>query len=469
MEQSGQSDEPLSPLDVEKELRELRQSERMFRTIAENSPDVIVRYDLNCRRLYVNPEFERVNGIAAEDIIGKTPLELSTRLAPMAMRFMEKLKATMQDGDTAKFDLEWNGDGQPVWWFIRVIPEFDESGAVVSALTIWSDISERKVMENKLRESEHKLSEILENVDAYIYLKDINGCYLFANRRARDLFGVTMQEIVGQGDEAFFDADTVSQLRKNDRRVLDGGETLKIEEVNRHLKDGTTSVYMTVKLPLHNEAGEIYALCGMSTDITARKQMEEQVRQLAFYDALTSLPNRRLLNDRLIQVMAASNRTGLYAALMFVDLDNFKPLNDSHGHAAGDILLIEAAARLKRCVRQMDTVARFGGDEFVVVIADLDMQKTESTIRAGNVAEKIRLTLSEPYLIAIEQAGQPKAMIEHKCTASVGVVLFSNHDATADDILKWADAAMYEAKAAGRNMVRFYEPKLNASPELTRK
>jgi diguanylate cyclase (GGDEF)-like protein len=164
------------------------------------------------------------------------------------------------------------------------------------------------------------------------------------------------------------------------------------------------------------------------TDITERKQMEDQVRQLAFYDTLTELPNRRLLDDRLSQTMAASKRSGCHGALMFLDLDNFKPLNDTHGHEAGDLLLIEAAARLKSCVRETDTVARFGGDEFVVMLSDLNADKTESTSQAGMVAENIRFTLSAPYLLTIKHEGKADTTVEHHCTASIGVALFINHE-----------------------------------------
>ena len=208
--------------------------------------------------------------------------------------------------------------------------------------------------------------------------------------------------------------------------------------------------------PVYDHAGQPLGHRASNRDITDRKQMEEQVYQLAFYDALTKLPNRRLLIDHLSQSMAASKRSGRYGALMFLDLDNFKPLNDTHGHVAGDLLLIEVANRLKNCVREMDTVSRFGGDEFVVMLSELNTDKTESNAQAMIVAEKIRTMLAEPYLLTFKQAGMPDQTVEHHCTASIGVVLFLNHEASQDNILKWADAAMYQAKEAGRNRVRFY-------------
>lgn len=184
---------------------------------------------------------------------------------------------------------------------------------------------------------------------------------------------------------------------------------------------------------------------------------EEQERKLAFYDALTNLPNRRLLNDRLSQAVAASKRNSHYYALMFIDLDNFKSLNDTHGHEIGDLLLIEVANRLKGCVREIDTVARFGGDEFVVMLNDLDADKAESTSEAGIVAEKIRLALALPYRLTARLANETTTIIEHQCTASIGVTLFIDHEASQDEILRWADATMYKAKLEGRNMICFHE------------
>jgi diguanylate cyclase (GGDEF)-like protein len=193
------------------------------------------------------------------------------------------------------------------------------------------------------------------------------------------------------------------------------------------------------------------------SDITERKLMEEQVRLLAFFDPLTTLPNRRMFNDRLNQAMAASKRSGRCGALMFLDLDNFKPLNDTHGHEVGDLLLIEVARRLRGCLREVDTVARFGGDEFVVMLSELDGDKTQSTDQARGVAEKIRTSLAAPYLLTRNQPGKEDKVVEHKCSISIGVVVFVNHEVSQSDLLKWADAAMYQAKSDGRNTIRFHQ------------
>lgn len=195
-------------------------------------------------------------------------------------------------------------------------------------------------------------------------------------------------------------------------------------------------------------------------DLQARiNEATVQLRELAFYDTLTHLPNRRLLEDRLSQSMAASKRSGRYGALMFLDLDNFKPINDSYGHAAGDLLLVEAAKRISHCLREMDTVARFGGDEFVVLLNELSSERADSVKQAHFVAEKIRSTLEQPYHITQIKEDGSRLQIRHHCSCSVGITLFMNHDAPPEEIMIWADTAMYQAKQDGRNLIRFHEEK----------
>lgn len=191
----------------------------------------------------------------------------------------------------------------------------------------------------------------------------------------------------------------------------------------------------------------------VAKDITERNAMQEQVRQLAFHDPLTGLPNRRLLADRLGLAMATNRRNTRFGALMFLDLDNFKPLNDAHGHSAGDLLLVEVAKRLSRCIREMDTVARFGGDEFVVMISELESGRSESAAAASVIAEKIRAALSQPYVLKIKRNDAGETSLEHNCTASIGLALFDGNEASQDDVLRLADMAMYQAKEAGRNQV----------------
>jgi diguanylate cyclase (GGDEF)-like protein len=224
---------------------------------------------------------------------------------------------------------------------------------------------------------------------------------------------------------------------------------------NRRKSGEVYPEYMCITA-VKDSAGILTNYVATFTDITKRKELEEAVLQLAFYDTLTKLPNRRLLNDRLRQARSANKRSKVYGALMFLDLDNFKPLNDTHGHAVGDLLLIETARRLESCIREMDTVARFGGDEFVVMLSELDQDQLTSKTQAENVAEKIRESISEPFLLKVTNDDLSEATVEHHCTVSIGLTLFNGLEVNQEEVLKQADAAMYQTKAAGRNQIRFY-------------
>jgi diguanylate cyclase (GGDEF)-like protein/PAS domain S-box-containing protein len=193
---------------------------------------------------------------------------------------------------------------------------------------------------------------------------------------------------------------------------------------------------------------------GMHTDITERKAAETEIQQLAFYDPLTQLPNRRLMMDRLHHALANGARSGLWGAIFFIDLDNFKTLNDTRGHDQGDKLLQQVAQRLSACMREEDTVARLGGDEFVVMLEGVNASATEAANQAKTVGEKILSSLNFPYKLDGS---------DYRSTPSIGVTLFLGHQDSVDELLKRADVAMYQAKAAGRNTLRFFDPAMQAS------
>ncbi|WP_151703071.1 diguanylate cyclase domain-containing protein [Nitrincola alkalilacustris] len=274
--------------------------------------------------------------------------------------------------------------------------------------------------------------------------------------------GFKAEEVVGHHVLELFTeegAAIVTEVwRKRQQAELEGKHLGFVSFEAPHLcKDGRTIWGEVFSKAVRDEQGKIIGFHGITREITKRKQLEEQIHHQAFYDTLTQLPNRRLLSDRLSQTLAASMRTGRHGALMFIDLDNFKPLNDKHGHLVGDMLLIEAANRLKSCVREVDSVARFGGDEFVVMLGELVMDHAESIAQARAVAEKIRVRLSDIYQLNVTREGEAKSIVEHHCSASIGVFVFQDHETSPDDILKCADKAMYQAKEAGRNTVQFYE------------
>lgn len=285
---------------------------------------------------------------------------------------------------------------------------------------------------------------------------DVNGVILRVNNAFTKITGYMGEEAVGQLarmlKSGHHDANFYATMLKSIKHTGSWeGEIWNLR------KNGETYPAWLTVTAVEREDGVVTYYVATLSDITLRKAAENEIKNLAFYDTLTQLPNRRMLMDRLSQAIAASKRSGRYGALMFLDLDNFKPLNDKYGHAVGDLLLIEASRRISSCVREMDTVARFGGDEFVVMLNELDINKAESAAQAGIVAEKIRTVLAEPYELALPQQGGAGTTEEYHCTSSIGVALFANHDASMEDVLKWADMAMYKAKRDGRNLIRFYE------------
>jgi diguanylate cyclase (GGDEF)-like protein/PAS domain S-box-containing protein len=309
---------------------------------------------------------------------------------------------------------------------------------------------DRNRADQAIKGNEKLLSDILENVSAYIYMKDTQGRYLYANRLLRELFNAPKEEIIGYDDNKFYDATTAAKMQQSDLQVLQQGKTIHDdEEIIPNPLTSQTSVYLTTKIPLRHEDGRIYALCGISTDITEKKDFEEHLRHMAQYDALTKLPNRALFSDRLQQVFSTVKRTHEHFGLMFIDLDKFKPINDNYGHEAGDLLLKEAAHRMQSCVRESDTVARIGGDEFVVLLASL-----KHDLDAHEVGEKIRHTLNLPFKISGNTLN---------ISSSIGVAIYPAHGDNEKELVKNADLAMYYAKENGRNNVTVYHVGLKDS------
>ncbi len=187
------------------------------------------------------------------------------------------------------------------------------------------------------------------------------------------------------------------------------------------------------------------------------RDAQQEIHDMAYHDALTHLPNRRMLKDRMAQAMAISKRKGSFGALMALDLDNFKTLNDTHGHAIGDLLVVQVAKRLTACVREIDTVARFGGDEFVLVLIELSTDRQQAQVQAERVAEKVRTALAAEYSFNISNPGEPEVWIKHQGSASIGVALYMQNKPDHTELLKQADAAMYQAKASGRNSICFFQ------------
>ena len=317
-----------------------------------------------------------------------------------------------------------------------------------------TDITERKRAEDSMREQEEFFRMIAENIEDFIAVLDLEGRRIYNSPSYAKLF-YDIKNMKGTDSFAEVHPEDREQVKRVFKETVEYGTGLQTE-YRFVLADGSIRHMESRGGLIRNRQGQASRVVVISRDITERKQAEEKIHNQAFYDSLTQLPNRRMLDDRMHHEMAASKRSGRYCALMFLDLDNFKPLNDLYGHAVGDMLLIEVAQRISSCVREMDTVARFGGDEFVVMLSEMDVDKESSTAQARIVAEKIRIILAKPYVLTIKVKGNTEIKFEHHCTSSIGVVMFINHEYSPEELIKRADREMYQAKESGRNRVCFH-------------
>ncbi|MCU6434289.1 EAL domain-containing protein [Undibacterium sp. Jales W-56] len=337
-------------------------------------------------------------------------------------------------------------DGSIRWLYIDGLPEPEPDGAVLWHCFV-TDITERKQAEKDLR-----IAAFTFESQEGIFVTDADWTILRVNHAFTHITGYDSNELIDQilthyhtrqQDDAFYDSI---------ERSLAQDHFWQGELWNKR-KNGEIYPQMITLTAITDSRGDVSNYIGSFTDISRHKNYEAEIRNLAFYDPLTQLPNRRLLMDRLQHLISRSNRSDTHNAILFIDLDNFKTLNDTRGHDAGDILLVETASRLQTCMRESDTVARLGGDEFVVVLEELSSVRDEAIQQTDRIAEKIRQLLNQPYRIMD---------FEHHGSSSIGVCLFQGNDITVKDLFKRADTAMYEAKTSGRNAVRFFDPAMQA-------
>lgn len=314
-----------------------------------------------------------------------------------------------------------------------------------------------------LAESERQHRELLCNLHTAIVVHAPDTSIIYSNPRAAELLGLSQDEMRGkvardpvwcfvdeQGAPLAPSAYPVSRVRRT-------GEPLEAEVFGVRANQSPRVVWLLVHaFPEFDAHGTLQQIIVNFDDISPRKQAEEKIHHLAFFDALTDLPNRRLLMNRLQAEMAGSARTRLYGAVLFIDLDKFKTINDVLGHGVGDQMLVQVATRIQACVRATDTVARLGGDEFVVLLPALDLDADGASHTTAQVAEKIRLALTAPFHLR----GSP-----HHSSPSIGVSLFRGDADSADVLLRQADMAMYKAKDAGRNTLRFFSAAMQLAVE----
>lgn len=439
-----QNDSPITTLPA---------TEATFYAIFDAGPDVLLIVDTTGTIVMASKHIEHLLGYSSHEIVGMQVESLMPERyrgnhptlrhqyvkAPSArlMGQHREIKALRKDGSECDVEIGLNQ-------FVT-----SQGSFVVCSIR---DISERIKIEKSLREQEEKLLHLFELSPLGIAMTDMKGRFLAVNEAFQQIFGYSESELntLNYWDLSFrkFEADEARQIES----LLHTGRYGPYEKEYVRKDGSAVPVRLNAVLSTAHD-GQPY-IWSIVEDITLSKQAEDKIRELAYFDQLTGLPNRTLMYDRLKHALAASVRTGIYGGVLLIDLDNFKSINDTCGHGAGDLFLIEIAERLKTCVRKDDTISRLGGDEFIVILANLSAEESSAAARVNLIAKKLLTAIKKKFILGEEW---------YQCTASIGATLFSDTAAANEDILKQVDLALYRAKGAGRGVVRFYDPDMEAS------
>lgn len=429
--------------------KNLLASEANLSAMLDNSPFIAWLKDADGRYIKINKvyaDYFRVGDPNQAE--GKTDLELHPK------ELAEKYRADdveVMNSRRQKHVEESVYDGKQLQWVETYkTPIIDAMGKVLGTVGFTSIITERKSVEEELR-----VAAVTFETHEAIMITDSNANIIRVNKAFQEITGYGAEEVLGKNprilsagrhDKAFY-VDMWHKLLNIGR--WEG-------EVWDKRKNGQIYPKWLTITAIKDKEENVSEYVAIFSDITARKQAEEEIYSLAYYDTLTKLPNRRFMIEQLHQAQSISARSKLYGALLFLDMDRFKTLNDTLGHDNGDLFLIEIARRLQQCVRDVDTVARIGGDEFVVLIGEIDQNAEEASQKVALIAEKIRSALSSPYQLKEH---------EHLSSPSIGISLYHGNGEPLETVLKQADMAMYQAKEAGRNSVRFFDPAMQIAVE----
>jgi len=422
--------------------------------LIEAIPDATLLKDGAGRWMIANESAKSLFQLHGFDWQGKTDKELAAErpdMQSMHANCFAHDEATWNVGKLLVFEeriIDEMGNARE--YEIRKTPTFNENGTRKGLVIIWRDITERKLAEQKLRVADAAIEsqEAIVVSDANNYILRINSAFTrMTGYSAEDVIGKTTSLLKsGRHDKAFYQKMWKELAEK---RCWQG-------EIWDRRKNGQIYLKWLTITAVAGSDGKVHNYVGTFTDLSEHREAKEAIYRLAYYDPLTDLPNRRLLRDHMDIALHNSTRSLHHGAVFLIDLDNFKFINDTRGHAIGDLLLIEMARRLKSCVREGDTVARLGGDEFVVMLEILGKDPCQAALQAEALSKKVLNICSQPVLIAGE---------ELYCTLSIGISLFSMPLVSSEEILKRADIAMYQAKSAGRNTMSFFDPNVHAALE----
>lgn len=432
-----------------RDITQHKQAEDKLRTLyaaIEQSPLSVVIADVNANIEYVNPHFSAATGYARAEIIGKNPRLLKSGLTPP--QTYQALWHKLTNGEIWQGELiNKRKNGEIYWEEAHISPVKDANGITTHYVAAKMDITARKKNEAELAQSEERFRFILENSPIAVRITNMATCQVvFANQRYAELIAVAADQVIGINPKCYY---AHPQDYEEIIARLSRGERVNNKLIELHIPGKHTVTKWTLASYLQLEFQHETAVLGWFYDISDRRAMEMNIRHLAHYDPLTDLPNRTLFTDRLQQALAIAKRDKTHLALMFIDLDKFKPINDRHGHHVGDLILKEVALRILTCLRESDTVARIGGDEFVVLLPNI-----ETDDDALSVAEKIRYSLNQNF-----QQGDHTLNI----SSSTGIAIYPEHAQDEKQLIRNADTAMYYAKAAGRDNVKLYQAEMQGT------
>jgi len=418
----------------------LRESEQSYRELANSITDVFFAMDRDLRYTYWNKASEELTGIKAKDAIGKSILEIfpDNEETRTAVKVYQEVLKTKQP---KTFVNEYRIGGKRYFFEITAYSSKDGLSVFVK------DVTERKKMEEALIQERNLLQALIDNIPDAIYFKDDKNRFIRVNKARADLSGTTPENMIGKTDFDFFLQEQARQAFADDSRVMESNRSLvdKVEKITD--ADGTEHWFSVTKIPRHNERGQVTGTMGISRDITERKQQEKQLAYMTTHDTLTGLANRALFRDHLALALAHAQRNRQKFPIMLLDLDNFKDVNDRLGHSVGDKLLQAAGDRLKGILRKADTVARMGGDEFLLLLPE-----TTKAEDVDVVAQKILAVFQKPFLLDGHEVNT---------TTSIGIAIYPSDGEDDDTLTKNADIAMYHAKEKGRNNYQYYAAALD--------
>ena len=422
----------------------VKTSEERYRLLLNYSPVGIFHYDTNLIITYCNTRFADILATTVDKLVG---LDMNQLKDQAVLPALKKVIA----GELGRFEGLYQStlSDISVWIDMTCAPFKDEAaGQVRGGIGIVQDITERKQAEMELH-----ISAIAFESQQGMMITDENSAILRVNKAFTQITGYSVEEVTGVTPQILSSGNHDISFYEDMWESVKNKGTWEGEIWNRRKNGEIYPEHLTITA-VPNADGNIMNYVGTLMDITLSKEAEEEIKNLAFYDSLTGLPNRRLLLDRLNHALAVSSRSGKKGAVLFLDLDNFKNLNDTLGHDTGDLLLQQVAKRLESCVREDDTVARLGGDEFVIMLENLSEKGFEAAAQTDVVGEKILASINQPYQLGSHS---------YHSSSSIGITIIEGHETETDELLKQADIAMYQAKKAGRDNLTFFDPQMQKS------